>query len=69
MVFMAVLAQTIVTVPVAPPALKNGPVIPASSGDYDTLTPDNIPGGGYLVKNDTCGLVLACPAWEAIIPV
>jgi hypothetical protein len=68
MVFMAVLAQTVFAVQTAPPGSKYRPAVPASFGDSDTLTPDIIPDGGFLVKNDTHRLVQACPGWQAMIP-
>jgi hypothetical protein len=67
MVFTIVLVQTVAAVPTVTGGSDHGPVVPASDGDHDSLTPGIIPDSGYLVYPGQYGLVHACPGREAMI--
>ena len=63
-VFMAVLAQTLMAVNKDFPGIK---FEPASSGDHDSLTPAPMPDDNYLSDKNLYGLVFACPGREAML--
>jgi len=64
MVFMAVLAQTMMTA--ANKDFSGTRQLPASSGERDSLTPAPIQDDNYLLDSDIYALVYTCPEWKAM---
>jgi|WetSurMetagenome_2_1015567.scaffolds.fasta_scaffold946382_2 hypothetical protein len=63
MVFMAALAQTMMT---ANKDFSGTRQLPASSGEPDSLTPAPIPDDNYLLDSHVYALVYTCPEWKAM---